>query len=512
MGNNFDNTTAIRDSVNGSFDDAATLLGPVFKMPKAGVIRPGIKVLKKNCSQDEQKIYERMLSEGATWDEIDRKLGTDDKGKSKLIPSNADYFTIRPEDCKNHDDVKRLHDLYADDDGKIRSLPVWFSVNEWYNIIPHGLRVFGKQKGLLFHSDFIEYRDSEGRITGSQRICRFPVTQQQITLAPAGNKRPFGGRKMADRPCDPENCNEYQTGQCKFGGAICCHIPGVKGIGVWLIPTTSWYSLVNIKSTLEIVASLTRGRIAGLVEPSSDCPSRFRTVFRLKKVTETVSMITQSGDSQKVEQDLIHLDVDIDLTELAAHYNSQRMVTTGLSSMKLLNGHSAKELKLTADVKNEDILNNTSLSEKAPGSDQSKPAETKKEVTKTAAELFDILAEDLKSDDKALSNNLIRGKLVELTGKNSFFDLSEEEAGKAIRDYQNSRASTTCTKDKNADLPAEVKEFMQVLSGMYGNGGSNELVLGKLKELTGVDSFEQLTVEKAKNALDKLTASVLNNY
>jgi hypothetical protein len=96
----------------------STLLFPEYRMPRSGVIRPGI-MKPKNGSTDQDKArYETMLEEGATWDEIDRALGVDGKGRSKLIPANVDYFSIRPRACLNPAHEKEIHRLYEDPDGK----------------------------------------------------------------------------------------------------------------------------------------------------------------------------------------------------------------------------------------------------------------------------------------------------------------------------------------------------------------------------------------------------------
>jgi hypothetical protein len=493
-----DHTTGVtREITNGNTEAASTLLGPVFLMPKAGVIRPGIKVLKKSCTGKDKQIYQSLLEKGATWDEIDRAIGTDDSGKSKLIPSNADYFTIRPEDCRNPDDAKRLNDLYADSDGKIRSLPVWFSVNEWLNIIPHGLRSFGKQQGLRYFSEIEEYR--QNGTTGFNRICKYP-----LEIKPG--KRVYGGRKYGQRPCDPDNCQEYQSGVCNFGGVIRCHIPGVKGIGIWLIPTTSWYSLSNIKSTLEIVSGLTRGRIAGLVDNDPESPSGVSTVFRLRKTPEEISMInTQNGKAQRVEQDLIHLDVDMDITMLAVQYNSQHIVLTGIDSVKLLNGSThIPELPAddTTSNKESDSDNNDLL-----GNVPKDSTEDKKELREKAKKLFDVLAEQFSSND------IIKAKLLELTGKGSFFELSDEEAEAAIKGLEGNKSNNggNPEKSRNSELPEEVKELKNILTAMYEKNGNNT-VLKKLKELTGHDAFENLSKEQASEAIEALTTASMSEF
>lgn len=457
-----ENTTGLTREVGyGNSETVATLLGPIFRLPRAGVIRPGIKVLKKGCSEQEKGIYISMAAEGATWDEIGQILGSDKQGRSKLIPTNVDYFTVKPEDCKNSDDVSRLHDLYADSDGKIRSLPVWFPVNEWYNIIPHGLRVFGKQVGLKFHSHFKERRDEGDSVTGYCRVCRFPLPVVQ-------GKRIFGGRKRGERPCEPDNCPEYQKGECKFGGVIQCYIPGVKGVGVWLIPTTSWYSLSNIKSTLEIVASVTGGRIAGLISG--------KPVFRIRKAADKVSMInTDSGSAQKVEQELIYLDVDVDMTELADYYEKSQVLGRGISASQLLSTQPCQPHKHVASEPDK-----TTTSEPSNGLNGNENHVDNK-LAANADKLFSELSRKYRDREK------VKNKLKELTGVSSFYDLDEEMAENALLAL-------------NKTEYGNVKELRKVLSQMYGNGDRYKIT-DELFKLTGVSSFEELTDRQAKEAL-----------
>ncbi len=468
-----DNTTGFaRETGYENTETIATLLGPIFRLPRAGVIRPGIKVLKKGCSNQDKEMYTNMTSEGATWDEIDRILGSGEYGKSKLIPTNVDYFTVRAEDCKNSDDAKRLHDLYADSDGKIRNLPVWFPVNEWYNIIPHGLRVFGKQAGLKFHSHFKERRDEGGKVTGYSRVCRFPLQVEQ-------GKRVFGGRKWGERLCEPENCPVYQKGECTFGGVIQCYIPGVKGVGVWLIPTTSWYSLSNIKSALEMVSNVTGGKIAGLVGG--------RPIFRIRKAADTVSMInTDSGSAQKVEQELIYLDVDIDMTELAAYYEKSQVLGRGISAAQLLSTQPYKSHEFSGSDQN--LTATPETSEDLHSSE----THADKSLAVNAGQLFSELSRKYRDKD------VVKSKLKELAGVSSFYELDEEKAENALQALKNGE-------------PGEVKQLCRVMSQMYGNGDKDK-INHELARLTGVSSFEELTGKQAQEAFDKLTASVLSEF
>jgi hypothetical protein len=279
-------------------------------------------------------------------------------------------------------------------------------------------------------------------------------------------------------------------------------------VGVWLIPTTSWYSLSNIKSTLEIVANLTRGKIAGLVEPSADSPSRFKTVFRIRKVSETVSMIDhKSGNPTRVEQDLIHLDVDIDLTELAVSYNGHKLITTGFSSAALLNGknngtgsHSSLLNKPSDNSVDMPETNATTGSKEDKNPD---PGNTNKTLGENAGKLFGLLAA------KFDTNEGIKAELERLTNRNSFFELTDNEAKTAIDALTKSARKQCDPPSDNGNEPDEVKELKTILTALCE--GEDDIAV-KLKELTGVDSFEKVTKEMAIKAIEKMTVNTLNDF
>jgi DNA-directed RNA polymerase subunit F len=237
----------------------------------------------------------------------------------------------------------------------------------------------------------------------------------------------------------------------------------------------------------------------------SDSPSGIRTVFRLRKTPEEVSMINiRSGKSQRVEQDLIHLDVDMDITMLAVQFNSQRVISTGVDAVKLLNGGSHKSAlpdeESGSDKEGES--NNDFF-----GPNPACSSTDKKELSKKAKKLFDILAKQFSSNDS------IKAKLLDLTGKESFFDLSDEEAEAAISEIVGNKSNNGDNPEKtlNSELPEEVKELKNILTAMYEKNGS-DAVTKKLKELTGLDSFEKLSKEKANEAIEALTAASMSEF
>ncbi|MDO9529663.1 MAG: hypothetical protein Q7J27_10960 [Syntrophales bacterium] len=316
-----DNTTGVVATLDSSDSEyiakISTLLGPKYLLPKAGVIRPGIMVLKAGCTPQDEKVYKDMTAKGAPWDDINKALGVDGKLKSKMTPANVDYFTVNAGDCLFPENAAIIKKLYADKDGKVRRIPVWFPVNEWWKIMPHSLRCWG-QSGIKFMSDI--------KITGNmvENICRFPMNSEP-------GKRIFGGRQWGTRPCSPEDCREYQAGECKFGGMVQFYIPGAKGVGIWVLPTTSWYSLVAIKSVLQDVSRITGGRLARLFD------SDRKPVFQLTKTEEIVSAIdTKTGKPTQRKQYLIYLDLTVDMTELALIYESRNLTIRGIKAAAML--------------------------------------------------------------------------------------------------------------------------------------------------------------------------------
>ena len=127
------------------------------RMPILGSLRPGIKRLKKGCSDQDQAIYDAMVAAGALWTEIEDKLGPDKEGKTKLVPENRDYFTVRPGDCRTYpENAEILHKLYADPDGKIRRIPIVFLFGDWYETMPHQLMCWTARE-LKYRSEYKEH-------------------------------------------------------------------------------------------------------------------------------------------------------------------------------------------------------------------------------------------------------------------------------------------------------------------------------------------------------------------
>lgn len=327
---NNNNTGIIYDiDDNGTEEFITPLLGPsAGGVQYSGIIRPGVMVLRKEgVTEDDKKKFAIMSEAGGKWDDISQALGPITtghlKGKSKLIPTNVDYFTVNKRDCLSGDNADLIMQKYADEDGKLRSIPVWFPINEWWELIPHSLTCFGKTKGIKHKSSFMPVRNSSGRITELKRVCETPEQVEK-------GRRIFGGRAWEQKDCNPEDCPEYQSGNCKLRGSIQFMIPGISGVGTWKIPTSSYYSLSAIRDTLERVYRITNGRVANII-------FRGNTIFVLRKRLATVPSIDiATGEPKMRKQYLINLDLNIDLFELAKEYEAKNMLARGRQASSIL--------------------------------------------------------------------------------------------------------------------------------------------------------------------------------
>jgi hypothetical protein len=64
-------------------------------------------------------------------------------------------------------------------------------------------------------------------------------------------------------PCDPYQCQYYQAKQCHMLASLVFLLPKVPGLGVWQMDTTSYYTIVSINNSLDIIRNL-MGRISNI--------------------------------------------------------------------------------------------------------------------------------------------------------------------------------------------------------------------------------------------------------
>ena len=241
-----------------------SILGDVrLRVPVGGRIRAGMKILKRSAAQNElvRKIYDEGLAAGQDFDEIGERLEKEANTKGALIPHNAPWFTVRRADFRmpqvaddliakygetrpEHPDVKHLY-----------AFPIVLATDNWLDVVPHSFHCYAGRT-LKYWADY----DQAGN-----RMC---YTHAPVDVADFAKRKQFPKRTIMLRQenqgrCDPERCPEYASGACKLRGFVRFYVHGMRGMSLFEIPSSSFYSLTGIRGELEQLA-LVRGRISGL--------------------------------------------------------------------------------------------------------------------------------------------------------------------------------------------------------------------------------------------------------
>ncbi len=151
-------------------------------------------------------------------------------------PKATDYFVVP-------DEIKQAVGEQP------KELQIMFPSNDMEQVARQYLRCYGQTFGLVCWGDGEKSHRKVDSQTGEM----------------AGrNTKEWG---WEDKTCDYEDCPEYGA-RCRRVMNLMFMLPDVPGLGVWQIDTSSFYSIREINSTLEIVRNLTRspdypeGRIA----------------------------------------------------------------------------------------------------------------------------------------------------------------------------------------------------------------------------------------------------------
>lgn len=281
------------------------------RIPTAGKIRAGIKVLTRKANENAQAraIYDEGLEAGRSFDDIERAiLGKIPDQQHPLVPKNVPYFTVRPSDFPNPETARQIMELYGQDRGdgvrRLYRFPVVFPADVWQAVMPHDLVAWGAGEKKYW---------SEYAPDGRTRVCKCyaPVVSDRGARKPV---RVFGGRKTQLRPenggmCDPENCREYQERKCNLSGRFIFYIPGIRSCDAFELPTNSLYSMTRAIEKFEALAFLRGGRISGFLDAK-------RTPFFLSKVEREVPHLDEQGRAVRTKVWLIELEAPIDVTAL----------------------------------------------------------------------------------------------------------------------------------------------------------------------------------------------------
>jgi hypothetical protein len=211
-------------------------LSDVVRMPRLGKIRLGIKVEEPNKSP---------------------------------YPKATDYFVC----------PKKVQEVYGEEP---KELDIMFPVEDPAQFAQQWLRRYSRTQGLTCIGDAQTCRQKTDTKTGAMvnRDSRDWVWKEGLT-------------------CNPQDCPEYTKKFCRRIMNLQFLLPEVEGLGVWQVDSTSFYSIVNINSMVEM--------LKGMIGRCSMIP--------LKLVLGPVEVTPPGGTKKTVF--VMHISTDVKIAELA---------------------------------------------------------------------------------------------------------------------------------------------------------------------------------------------------
>ncbi|EKZ99001.1 hypothetical protein D769_12166 [Cupriavidus sp. HMR-1] len=278
-----------------------------MRPPVIGKIRPGIKVLTKAARDRPEavRIHDAGLARGESFERISADITRATGIKTPMVPKNVPWFTCRGSDFANPALAEDIVQRYGEDrnDGhghRLWRFPVVFAFDDWLSNMPNQLVAWTKS-GREYFSEY----GPDGR-----RYCKMYATPARDARANRA-KRMWGGRTIIlrqddhiqDGICDPQECPQYQGGNCNLSASFYFAVPSAIGLGLIEMPTTSIYVLQKAHAAMQTVA-LARGRLVGVK-------------FWMSKQEIEISRIdAESGKPVRQMQWLITLDAEIDIAAL----------------------------------------------------------------------------------------------------------------------------------------------------------------------------------------------------
>jgi hypothetical protein len=163
--------------------------------------------------------------------------------KGVEYPAEVDYFVLRPI-TPNEDEANRLiakfHKLYGE---QPKSIKIMFPVSNRESIFPQYYKRYGASSGLKCKGD------------GKTAVAMSTEFAEGLSV--------IGEREgMPEVVCLGENCVYQQSSpaQCSRCATLQVLLPEIEGAGVWQITTGSFYSIVNLNSSMDYIEAMA-GRI-----------------------------------------------------------------------------------------------------------------------------------------------------------------------------------------------------------------------------------------------------------
>lgn len=318
---------------------ASELMGKAHSYaPKvSGKIRPGIMILTNKAKENPAvvKMYDEGVASQLSFEQIADRLEKAFGNKHLMRPVNVPYFTVRSIDFAMPEIANFILQKYGEDRGegvKLYRFPIVFGSDNLSEILDFKFQ-HHTASGMQHWSS-----DDQGA-----RVCK---TFKAIPIVAGKAVRQVGGREVINRNnefyrCQPSECNEFQTGQCKLRGRMLFYVPGIPGGGMYEIPTGSKNFGFESEKILRDVLQATGGRLRGF---GTDKPVFWLT----KKLKKGLPMIdyADNGKAKKTDQWVIEIEADIDMGNLIER--RANLTLAGSQSAALLAGKVSTGSETTA--------------------------------------------------------------------------------------------------------------------------------------------------------------------
>jgi hypothetical protein len=161
------------------------------------------------------------------------RLGIKKKNASGVpYPCPTDYFVCPPE-------VKKAFGE------KPRELRIMFPTDDPTQWASQYLRCYSASRGLICRGD------------GETAVAKTDVLTGEVA------SRESAETELKEVTCNPAKCAYYQKGRCRRVMNLQFLLPDCPGFGVYQLDTSSFYSIVNVNSSLELIRG-TCGRLSML--------------------------------------------------------------------------------------------------------------------------------------------------------------------------------------------------------------------------------------------------------
>lgn len=384
-----------------------------------GSIRLGKKAMTNAAKQNPRavEIFEEGEKAGLPYKTIEASLERECQIRHGLYPVNTEHFTIRESEFNDPRQVKKMLELYGEDRGdglKLYKFPVVFPWDDINQVMPHRFSAYRARQ-----IDYFSEYDTEGN-----RYCMQYVAPEMSELSTRAKKF-FGGRPKRMRQdqfissaCIPENCPQYQKGECSLDLKLQFLIPGIQGAGVFEGHSTSQMSLQNWYSTLSLVMG-TQGTLRNIT-------------FELTKKLMEISYVNDKGGTEKSKQWITVLNSDISLPELMLQSDASK------STQLRLVASAENAANALCDDKNEVVI--------------TEPSELEKN---RRFELLQSYLKDVKNSDRPM----LEKSLGSLAGYLKYLNVKQEKFSiYAAACYSDDWSKNQKTVDRLIDLVASKTE------------------------------------------------------